>query len=54
MIATLLDKASVQAFLAFAFAGVTCYLAVIGRIDGAAFLGLFGFIVGYYFPKASA
>ncbi len=40
---------SVKSIVTIALTGVFCYLAVIGKISGEQFLGIFTMIIGFYF-----
>lgn len=45
-LSTILAKSTVQGVLAVMALGTACYLAAIGRIDGAAFLGIVVIAIG--------
>ena len=40
---------SVKSIVTISLTGVFCYLAVIGKISGEQFLGIFTMIIGFYF-----
>ena len=40
---------SVKSIVTIALTGVFCYLAIIGKVSGEQFIGIFTMVIGFYF-----